>query len=284
MKILKNILTTIFFINCINMTITKAQDKGSNGSYELVWSDEFDKDGAPDTANWQFEKGFVRNHELQWYQPENAYCKDGKLIIEARNEHVLNPGYLAESTDWRTNRKYIDYTSASLNTAHAKKWLYGRMVMRARIDTAAGLWPAFWTLGEKGQWPSNGEIDIMEYYRGKLLANIACGTNTAYKAKWYSNTTPIKNLKGKNWSKHFHTWRMDWDSTAISLFVDDSLLNRVELKDLVNQDGTEINPFKQPHYILVNLALGGDNGGNPSHTTFPRKYEIDYIRVYQKKD
>jgi beta-glucanase (GH16 family) len=76
---------------------------------------------------------------------------------------------------------------------------------------------------------------------------------------------------------------MDWDEDAIALFVDDSLLNKVELSKLQNKDGTGINPFRQPHYMLLNLALGGMNGGDPVHTTFPRKFEIDYVRVYQKQ-
>lgn len=284
MNLVQYILTVCATLAVLNVSMVKGQPSSKKDTYQLVWSEEFNKDGAPDSTIWQYEKGFVRNHELQWYQSENAYCKNGKLIIEARKVHQANPLYNPQSNDWRTNRRYIDYTSASLNTRHSKTWLYGRMVMRARIDTAAGLWPAFWTLGVAGQWPSNGEIDIMEYYRGKLLANIACGTNTAYKAKWYSTSTAIGDFKDKHWSKKFHIWRMDWDSTAISLLVDDRLLNRVPLKDLVNQDGTGINPFKQPHYMLVNLALGGDNGGDPNSTTFPRRYEIDYIRVYQQKD
>ncbi len=254
------------------------------GGYRLVWQDEFNQKGTPDSTRWQYEHGFVRNHELQWYQAENANCTNGNLVIKAERVKKPNPNYKPQSTDWRTNREYIEYTAASLNTRRSASWKYGRFIMRARIDTAAGLWPAYWTLGKDGQWPSNGEIDIMEYYRGKLLANIACGTAKPYTAKWYSETTPIKDFKDVQWSRKYHVWRMDWDSTAISLFVDDRLLNRVKLDDLVNRDGTGINPFKQPHYILVNLALGGDNGGDPSKTSFPRKYEIDYIRVYQKKD
>ncbi len=276
------ILTVGLALTAFALSGLQAQTKPDHKGYRLVWSDEFERDGLPDTANWQYEKGFVRNHELQWYQPQNAYCKNGKLIIEAQKVHLPNPLYVPQSTDWRTSRQFIEYTSASLNTRHAHSWQYGRMEMRARIDTAAGLWPAFWTLGVKGQWPSNGEIDIMEYYRGMLLANIACGTATAYKAKWYSTDKPISALGGKEWSKKFHNWRMDWDENEISLYVDDIPLNRVALKNLMNQDGTGINPFKQPHYILLNLALGGDNGGDPSRTTFPRKYEIEYVKTYQK--
>jgi beta-glucanase (GH16 family) len=249
--------------------------------YKLVWADEFDKEGAPDSSNWRYENGFTRNHELQWYQPDNAVCHKGLLTIEVKKEHRPNPNYVAGTNSWKTNREFIEYTSASMNTRGQHSWKYGRFVMRARIDVEAGLWPAFWTLGDTHPWPYNGEIDIMEYYRNKLLANIACGSSTPGKAKWYSNSHRLDSL-GKNWSKKFHVWRMDWDEDAISLYVDDQLMNHVELSKLVNQDGSGYNPFNQPDYILLNLALGGDNGGDPAGTEFPRKYEIDYVRVYQK--
>ena len=260
----------------------QAKQIDTAGNYKLVWADEFNQEGAPDTTNWKFEHGFVRNHELQWYQPQNAVCRKGLLIIEAKKEHLPNAGYVSGSGDWKASREFIEYTSSSMNTRSQHSWQYGRFVMRAKIDVEAGLWPAFWTLGISKPWPSNGEIDIMEYYRGKLLANIACGTAEPFKAKWYSNTKPLTSFD-KNWSRKFHIWRMDWDENAISLFVDDQLLNRVALKDLVNRDGSNFNPFMQPHYILLNLALGGDNGGDPSQTKFPRRFEVDYVRVYQKK-
>ncbi|GAA4319489.1 hypothetical protein GCM10023149_18200 [Mucilaginibacter gynuensis] len=281
-------MKTPTFLICILLTLyvgvahaQAAKDTFARDGYKLIWADEFNKTGVPDSTAWQFENGFVRNNETQWYQPQNAFCKNGSLIIEARKESRPNPDYVPNSTNWKTNRQLITYTSASINTNGKHHWQYGRFVMRAKIETDAGLWPAFWTLGIDKPWPSNGEIDIMEYYRDMLLANIACGTNTQWKAKWYSNSKPLESF-GPNWNKKFHIWRMDWDETAISLYVDDQLLNRVQLKDLVNTDGSNFNPFKQPHYILLNLAIGGDNGGDPSDTTFPRRYEIDYVRVYQK--
>jgi len=144
-----------------------------------------------------------------------------------------------------------------------------------------GLWPAWWTLGVSGRWPANGEIDIMEFYREKLLANIACiGGNR--NAEWYSKTKPIDSLGGQTWASQFHTWRMDWDENAIALYVDDVLMNQVELSKLENKDGSGINPFKQPHYMLLNLAMGGQNGGSLADTKFPNRFEVDYVRVYQK--
>jgi beta-glucanase (GH16 family) len=249
--------------------------------YKLVWSDEFNRNGKPDSRNWSFETGFVRNHEDQWYQQENANCKDGMLIIEARRTQFKNPDYARESSDWKKNRQNIIYTSSSINTAGKQAWQYGRFVMRARIDTNAGMWPAFWTLGVQGKWPANGEIDIMEYYRGKILANIACASSKASKPEWFSNTKAVSTFKEKEWAKKFHIWRMDWDVDAISLYVDNTLLNKVELSKLKNKDGSNINPFRHPHYLLLNLAVGGDSGGQPGKTVFPRRFEVDYVRVYQ---
>ncbi len=131
--------------------------------YTLVWSDEFDSDGAPNPQNWTFENGFVRNQELQWYQPQNARVEKGLLVIEGRREHQINPRYEAGSADWRRARQAAEYTSASLMTRGLQAWQYGYFEMRARIDARDGLWPAWWTLGASGAWPRNGEIDIMEY-------------------------------------------------------------------------------------------------------------------------
>jgi len=111
--------------------------------YELVWADEFDKTGRPDPNNWTYEQGFVRNRELQWYQPENARCKDGLLIIEARRERKPNPHYDPAADSWRRSRRHAEYTSACLITRGLHSWTYGRFEMRARIDTRAGMWPAF---------------------------------------------------------------------------------------------------------------------------------------------
>jgi len=265
-------------------TPANRQEKDSLADgYKLVWQDEFNKDGAPDTAYWRFENGFVRNQELQWYQTENAYCKNGYLIIEGRREARVNPVYEAGSNDWKKKRDSIHYTSSSINTRGKQIWKYGRFVMRGRIDISAGLWPAWWTLGVAGKWPSNGEIDIMEYYNSKLLANIACGTETPNKAEWFSKTKPTDSLGGAAWASQFHIWRMDWDENSIKLYVDEQLMNSVELSKLVNKDGTGINPFTQSHYMLLNLAIGGANGGDPSRTKFPNKFEVDYVRVYQKQ-
>jgi beta-glucanase (GH16 family) len=258
----------------------------SLAGYKLVWNDEFNKNGGPDTANWRFEKGFVRNRELQWYQNDNAMVKNGVLVIEGRREKIKNTKYDSASTDWRLGRPFAEYTSASMQTKGNQQWQYGRFEIRARIDTAKGAWPAIWTLGVKGAWPRNGEVDIMEFYRIKnepsILANLAWGTSQPYTAKWHTETKPLSYFTNTDpgWVKKFHIWRMDWTKDSINLYLDDELLNATAIDTTINADGS--NPFLQPQFLLLNLALGG-NGGDPAAAKTPIKYEVDYVRVYQKK-
>ena len=282
------ISTTIFLIFSITSVATAQQAHSSSNSnssteFKLVWSDEFNRDGLPDPNNWTYEQGFVRNEELQWYQPENARCENGMLIIEGRRQRKQNPRYRPDSRDWRRSREYAEYTSSSLTTRRLHSWMFGRFEMRGRIDTRPGLWPAFWTLGIEGRWPGNGEIDIMEYYRGVLLANAAWASEKRWIPKWDDTRKPITEFDDPNWSEKFHVWRMDWDVNSIKLYVDDLLLNQVDLKETINKDNEGKNPFHQPHYIILNLAIGGKAGGDPSNTKFPAKFEVDYVRIYQKQ-
>ncbi|MCH2175980.1 MAG: glycoside hydrolase family 16 protein [Lentisphaeria bacterium] len=252
--------------------------------YELVWADEFNGSGPPNEKYWNFEEGFARNREIQWYQKDNAYQKDGLLVFEGRKEKKPNPTYKAGSKDWRTNREFIEYTSASITTKGKVDWKYGRFEIRAKVDTRSGMWPAIWTIGVEGEWPSNGEIDIMEYYTGKIMANAAWGTKVRWRANWDSHATRLEQLGGEKWADEFHIWRMDWTEDYIRLYVDDILLNETLLKDTINPtDLGPKNPFQQAHFFLLNLAIGGDLGGDPEQAEWPGYYLVDYVRVYQKK-
>lgn len=256
--------------------------------YKLVWSDEFNGTGAVDPAYWSFENGFVRNEEQQWYQPDNAFQKDGYLIFEARKENPintrLNPNYVAGSTDWKKSRRFINYTAASIKTVGKQSWLYGRFEIRAKVTNQNGTWPAIWTLGNNCEWPSNGEVDIMENYGGNILANFAWGTNTRWTAKWdsYKKSVPSLLTKDPDWLSKFHIWSLDWDANRMSIYLDGELLNEVDLNTTLN--GTAAcsgqNPFKQKQYLLLNLALIS-NATTVSNLSFPTQYVIDYARVYQ---
>jgi beta-glucanase (GH16 family) len=253
-----------------------ATDAGRPG-WTLVWSDEFDVDGAPDPASWGFERGFVRNEELQWYQAANATVQNGILTIEARREQVANPNYQAGSSDWKRNRQFADYTSTSMTTSGHHSFTYGRFEIRARIDTRTGSWPAFWMLGAGVGWPQSGEVDIMEYYRSMVLANVCKPSGST--CGWSSIRQSVASLGGDAFSSAFHVWAMQWDATQIDLFLDDMLVNRFLVADAVATGTT--NPYVgHPMYLLINQAIGGTNGGDPTNTTFPIGYEVDYVRVY----
>jgi beta-glucanase (GH16 family) len=247
----------------------------------LVFADEFNIDGRPDPNNWTYERGFIRNNELQWYQPENASCENGWLIIEGRREKKPNPNYRPQSRRWQQSREFAEYTSACLLSRGLQEWLYGRFEIRAKIDARPGLWPAIWTLGSARGWPGCGEIDIMEYYDDSLLAN-ACWSDGTRTPAWDTMKIPLADFGGSEWAAKPHVWRMDWDADSIRLYVDDQLLNTIEIDKTVHPE-LNITPFHEPHYILLNLAIGGTRGGDPTNTTFPSRYEIDYVRVWQKQ-
>ena len=253
--------------------------QGSGSEYTLEWSDEFNGSGAVDPSKWRFENGFVRNEEQQWYQPDNAFQEGGNLVIEGRRQTFANPDYVAGSNDWRTNREFINYTSASLITKQS--WKYSKIVVRAKVTNHTGTWPAIWTLGTSCEWPSNGEVDIMENYGGNILANFAWGSNTRWQPTWDSSRHPVNSL-GSDWADDFHTWEFDWDENRMSIYVDGVLLNDRPSGNTINGSAACAgqNPFKQSHNLLLNLALGGSQGGSVDNLAFPTRYLVDYVRVY----
>ena len=288
-------LLTIVFALLAGSTFAQTPHKAANAykreGYRLVWSDEFTKEGRPDACKWRYEKGFERNNEAQYYQRENAWCEDGKLIIEGRKERRISHEYNPNPTWWDQKALYADYTSASINTRGKFTFCYGRLEVRAKIPVGKGSWPAIWLLGTSNSWPHCGEIDVMEYYhiKGKphILANAAWGGRKAGEAIWDDIKIPYSYFTDldENWADNFHVWRMDWDEESIRIYVDDILLNEIPAWKSINLGGAGkgINPFSREHFILLNLALGGNNGGPIDDAILPLRYEVDYVRVYQKK-
>lgn len=244
--------------------------------YTLSWSDEFNVNGRP-SSDWGYEVGYVRNNEAQYYtnnSEDNSVVKDGCLVITARKD---NGGY--------------SYTSSSLTTKNSHAFMYGRFEIRAKIPVKGGSWPAIWTVGNEWNWPSGGEIDIMEYYTGNILANAAWGSSKQWTAIWDSSKKPVTYFTNKDadWLKKFHVWRMDWDYDYMRIYLDGELMNEIDLSKTVNQGGylnNKENPFRYydatfGQYIILNLALGGNNGGAIDDSAFPMEYDIDYVRVYK---
>ncbi|MBN2712778.1 MAG: glycoside hydrolase family 16 protein [Planctomycetes bacterium] len=251
------------------------------GEWELVWSDEFDGDTI-NTDVWQYEEGFLRNNEEQYYtkaRPENARIEDGKLILEARKEEFKNEKLDFKSKNKRRHQEMAHYTSASINTRDKMSWQYGRVEIRAKLPQGKGVWPAAWMLGDKIKdvgWPKCGEIDIMEYV-GKDRDDIH-GT-----VHYYGEGKHLQNGK-KTCSfrpfEQFHIFAIEWNEEKIDFYLDKTKYHTFKI-DKAGK-GPE-NPFRQPQYLLLNFALGGNWGGKIDDKILPQKYIIDYVRVYKEK-
>ena len=262
----------IFFSACCILLFcsSNAQNKFAN----LVWADEFDKPGLPDTSKWSYDKGRGcpqncgwGNNELQYYtenRKENARVEDGHLVIEVRKESFEN----------------AQYTSARLASKNKGDWKYGRIEAKAKLPAGRGMWPAIWMLPtnwEYGGWPKSGEIDIMEnvgYWPDSILATVHTD-----KYNGMLNTQKTAGIHRNDISKAFHVYAMEWTADSINFFIDDVKYNSFKN----DQTGVGAWPFDKTFHILLNVAVGGNWGGKfgVDDSIFPQKFMIDYVRVYQ---
>jgi len=241
--------------------------------WTLAWSDEFDVDGPPDPRKWTHDTTFnLRgwfNHEAQYYSGptgENAVVRGGRLLITARRE---TPSARA---DWGGQK----YTSARLVTRGLAEWTCGFFEIRAKLPCGPGTWPAIWMLGH-GDWPANGELDIMEHIGrnpGRVMSTIH--TSAGNGAHGVGAAVTVPDACGA-----FHRYQMLWTGRDITFGIDG--LNSLTYPRLdVGAAGAERAwPFDKPQFLLLNLAIGGDLGGPVDDGIFPVTMEVDYVRVWQ---
>ena len=244
-----------------------------NKEYKIVFYDTFQN-----LDNWNFEHGFVRNNELQYYTNNNVDISNG-LKIYGKKEIIKNEMYNSSSDDWKYNREYGYYTSSSINTKDKFEFKYGVLEVKAKIPTTSGSWPAIWLMGSEEYWPYSDEVDVMEMYLHGGIS-VILGNFMYYDGKKCIWNTKIVNLdhftnKDKHWVNKFHVWKLDWQKDYMKIYLDDELINEIDISKIKD------NNFKKKHYILLNLAIGS-NGGIPLDEKFPLKYEIEYVKVYQK--
>lgn len=252
----------------IGLNLDAAEKKG----WHLVWSDEFNGAGLVDEATWNYEKGFVRNQEAQYYtekRAENVVMRDGNLVITARKE------------DFKEDGKASKYTSGSIKTKGKRSFHYGRIEVRAKLPVGQGNWPAIWMMGVDKGWPHCGEIDIMEHVWAQsntVHATVHWSDPVNGKKDRNGHTSKGSKLKDQKPYAEFHIYAVDWNEKQMTFFYDDTRYFTYDI-DLAGK-GPD-NPFRKPHYLLINLAIGGSWGGKIDDAIFPCEYLIDYVRYYQ---
>ena len=258
---------------------------GADAEWKLLWSDEFERAGLPDSKRWTNEVGFIRNREVQYYtagRSENARVENGNLILEARKERFANPRFRTQDGG-RRGREYAEYTSASLTTEGLAEWRHGRVEVRAKLPRGRGVWPAIWMLGTRRKgvgWPACGEIDIMEYV-GFQPDVIHANIHTR-KYNHVKGTGKGDQMKIEKPFEDFHIYAIEWSSERIDFFVDKEKYFTYAKE---SGSGEDAWPFDRPFYLILNLAIGGAWGGQKGidETIFPQRFEIDYVRVYERK-
>jgi beta-glucanase (GH16 family) len=262
----------MLFQNCTKEKNAAPPVDPPNKTYQLVWSDEFDKEGLPDVSKWSYDtdgnaSGWG-NNEAQYYTNgclANAEVKSGNLYITALKEDMGGK----------------KYTSARLITKFKGDWLYGKVEVRAILPDGRGMWPAIWMLPsdwEYGNWPSSGEIDIMENVGYDPFWIV--GTAHTYSYNHVLGTQKSGKLKVDDCYTQYHVYKLEWELTEYRIFVDDQLIFTFKNEGT----GYKVWPFNKRFHLLLNAAVGGNWGGSQGidDTIFPRRMVVDYVKVYQK--
>lgn len=239
---------------------------GAPGTWELAWADEFTGTEL-NRQHWTFDQGGGGwgNRELQFYTDrlDNCFLTNGWLIIEAKRERFENR----------------EYTSARLKTQGLHSWTYGRIEARIQVPSGQGVWPAFWMLGTNITsvgWPACGEIDILEHV-------LPIGANTVRGSLHGPGYSGGQALHGdttvSGLTSQFHVYAVQWEPEVIRWFVDGRKYFEVKPADLAPRRWV----FDRPHFLLLNLAIGGAWPGSPDRSTpWPARMVVDYVRVYRR--
>ncbi|MEE4174880.1 MAG: glycoside hydrolase family 16 protein [Xanthomonadales bacterium] len=244
----------------------------------LLWSDEFDLGTQPDVRIWTYDIGFGvngwGNRELQYYtdEPENVSLEDGMLHIRAVSHPPERP-----------------FTSGRIKTEDKLTILYGTIEARIRVpDLADGLWPAFWTLGNNFSevgWPMCGELDIMEMGNSAAISDGVINRRIGSTAHWdkagqHTNLGQYFDAPAAL-KDDFHVFRMEWTPESVTTFLDGQQVWQIDIRP---SSCTSCTEFHQPHFLLLNMAVGGTYTGildaSGITASFPAELVVDWVRVY----
>jgi beta-glucanase (GH16 family) len=242
-------------------------DYNVNGEWRLVFSDEFEG-RVLDTSKWTaIVRGSSWNNEVQAYTPENVTVEDGILALTSRKQDWTGPSNLPYHPEYpRTVTKH--YTSGLVNTSGKHFWTYGRFTIRAKACRTKGMLIAIWMIPESGQWPP--EIDIAEVTGHE--------TKTLYMTNHYGSQETHRYKQGTHTADadladDFHIYAVEWEPGVLRWYLDNRLCFTSK---------TAVPAI--PMHLILCPAVGPDWTGKPDdRSLFPQRFEIDWVRVYQKK-
>ncbi|MBN2510256.1 MAG: glycoside hydrolase family 16 protein [Spirochaetales bacterium] len=259
--------------NEMNIPDTSGDTWTPGEGYEPAWEDEFNGPGI-DTSVWSYETwdtGWRHEWNGEWQDyvdngtgGDNAFIQDGVLVIKAsmkESSHGIHA-----------------YDSIRMVTKDKKSWQYGKIAARMALPFGQGIWPALWMLGNEGQWPASGEIDILELIGGD--GSGAGNDNEARAALHWADTSGehahAGSIKTAENLRVFHVFELEWTADTVRIGIDGDYYFEKNIQ------GEEFDEFRKPFYLLLNLAVGGTWGGYPDEiTAFPQYLYVDWIRVYQ---
>ncbi|MBP4137714.1 family 16 glycosylhydrolase [Flavobacterium geliluteum] len=243
-------------------TTTKPTQNQAVDYTNLVFSDEFNTDGAPDATKWGFDTG----------RGDNGWGNGEKQNYTTANTNVIVQGGNLKITAKKEASGGADYSSARLKSENKFEFTYGKVEVRAKLPIGAGTWPAIWMLGENyatNFWPACGEIDIMEHVGNNQ--NVIHGTLHYPGNSGGNGNTGSKTIA--NVSTEFHVYKTIWNPASVKIYVDDELIHSVA--------NSASLPFNKDFFLILNVAMGGSFGGNIDPAFTQSSMEIDYVRVYQ---
>ena len=265
---------TAAFLRWVFISITAFACSPSQKQQKLVWADEFDEPGMPDSTKWSYDLGDGcphvcgwGNRELQYYTKDskNVRVENGNLILEARKDSLGGKAY----------------TSTRIVSKEKGDWLYGRIEVKAKLPQGRGTWPAIWMLStdwKYGGWPESGEIDIMEHVG--FDPGIVHGTLHSSKYNHIKQTQQEGKITVADAQETFHVYAVEWEENDIRFFVDDKVYHTIKRNTVDDFHGW---PFDQKFHLIMNIAVGGNWGGMKGidDSIWPQRMEVDYVRVYQ---
>lgn len=261
-------LIGLIYLVCLLVSCNSPLSQAEKNEWILTWNDEFDYTGLPDPGKWDYDTGGHGwgNNELQYYTKEriaNAEVSNGTLKIRAIKEKMEDK----------------NYTSARLVTRGKAEFQYGKIDILAKLPAGRGLWPAVWMLGNQKNigWPECGEIDIMEHVG--FEKDSVFGTVHTKSYNHIIGTQKGKKMFINDPYNSYHLFTLEWTPDKMDFLMDNQLFN-----SFANEHKTYAEwPFDSPFYLIMNIAVGGNLGGQKGvdTTVFPGVLEIDYVRVYK---